>query len=84
MKGYIESKTKESILWVSESGKSRVYCFYTDKDNSKIKINISHNYGDYWFDGKLCNNTGWEYLTCNSSNLYYAIQRGRKYLSNFF
>jgi len=68
----------------SEDGRVMIDAYFIDKYNSKIKVDISCDYGDYWFDGMLKNNKGSGSIIVNSGNLSYGITAGKRYFSKYF
>lgn len=81
---------KTSAIWVSDNGKTEVTAKLIPESDQeffpgkRMIIHIKHNYGDYWFDGQLRNNTGEHRRYSKSDRLSYGIKWGREYWSRYF
>ncbi len=65
-------------------GSNRAWIDLANHNTGKIYADIWCDYGDYWFEGKLRNNTGHERLVIESTNMSYAKKRARKYFNENF
>lgn len=81
---------KTERTWTSESGKTNIVArLLSESDQEffpgkRMSIIITHNYGDYFFDGQLRNNTATERRYSKSNRLSYGIAWGKEFFKTYF